>query len=729
MRRTILSILLLDCVVALAHPVAAQTGPAGPEPGLLLSIVRTKDTFFPQLYLAHDEQFELVFTNRSNQSIRLWDPWCQPALSALSLRFTDKKANSWTMHRPLSNPDHADLRPRTSMLAPGASYTWRVKPTDFSHAKTKGTTLPEPNGHEELTVTAVFEIKADAQAKEYGVWTGYCESAPMRLTFYAPNLRTPHQYLRNGYPRQALKIMKAEPTWVHQLDPEEHCTPLHLAARFGFTDVGEWLLANGAAVNAKTYYEATPLTLTSEPALVRLLLEYMPKEKARAAPFLQAPLERAAAEFARRGEDVESWRQIVKLLLDAGAPYHLQSAIYLNDIERVRAILKDNPRLAKDDGDGARSMPLRVAARTGRVEICKILLANKADPDDWENGGGFPILVYAVQHPAVVKLLLDAGADIKRRISCTTGRTGAWLIQDKATALHYAAEAGSLESAKLLLDRGIDVDARDDWNQSALDIAANDCHLDMVQLLAGRVGSAKARNEGWQALFRRLVAAGQLEQVKALLPKQVIAEMLPKEGPELIKWAASGLEFAGRKQQQEANAAYLGIVDQLRKCGVPVDVYTAITIDDVARVKELLKKEPRLANSKDFDGAPVLHRAITLNRKAIVPLLLGSDAHVHGVDEDGYTPLHTTARGGRDEIARLLISHKANVNARTKTGETPLHSAAYAGQAEVVKLLLAAGANVSALDDKGRTPLSWAEESHWPSPELISLLRKRGAKN
>lgn len=56
---------------------------------------------------------------------------------------------------------------------------------------------------------------------------------------------------------------------------------------------------------------------------------------------------------------------------------------------------------------------------------------------------------------------------------------------------------------------------------------------------------------------------------------------------------------------------------------------SAITSDNVARVKELLKNDPALAKTKDKDKQPVLQRMVTLDRREILVLLLnaGADAN------------------------------------------------------------------------------------------------------
>lgn len=211
-----------------------------------------------------------------------------------------------------------------------------------------------------------------------------------------------------------LAIFLCDKKWINKKDPEYSRTPLHHASRFGFLEVVDWMLANGADVDARAYNNFSPLFFADEPQVVRAILRHKPKDKERAAELFRYPLEYAASGVAWAGYDTKKWRQIVRLMLDAGAPYSIQVAAYLNDVDRVQEALKENPGLASSL-EGSERVPQRIAARHGRVEICKILLQHNADPNDWENGTGFPILVDRIEHPAVVKLLLEAGADVKTR--------------------------------------------------------------------------------------------------------------------------------------------------------------------------------------------------------------------------------------------------------------------------------------------------------------------------
>ena len=171
----------------------------------------------------------------------------------------------------------------------------------------------------------------------------------------------------------------------------------------------------------------------------------------------EPPLEHAAERFSNDKIKTENWRAIVSKLRHAGGEYTIDAAIFMDDVTFIAS------QLEKDDSwvNKSPSVPLRIAAGEGRESICKLLIKHKADPNDFERGMGFPIMINAIDHPAIVKLLIDAGANFRRRITWKAGRSGFWIIQDEATALHFAAEAGNVESCRLLVKAGLDINAAD----------------------------------------------------------------------------------------------------------------------------------------------------------------------------------------------------------------------------------------------------------------------------
>jgi hypothetical protein len=182
-------------------------------------------------------------------------------------------------------------------IPPGDTYAWEVAPSAiWGEREWQG--VPEPNTGELVTLSAVLQIKATDASQERGVWTGHITSESIEVLIVQPGLQTPHQYLWEGCPNQALKLMQAEPAWIHKVD-EDECTPLHHAARFGFLKVGRWLLDHGAEVNARAYNNLTALHLAERPEMVSLLVERkanVDAESATGTPLLSAVARYAHAE-------------------------------------------------------------------------------------------------------------------------------------------------------------------------------------------------------------------------------------------------------------------------------------------------------------------------------------------------------------------------------------------------------------------------------------------------
>jgi ankyrin repeat protein len=122
-------------------------------------------------------------------------------------------------------------------------------------------------------------------------------------------------------------------------------------------------------------------------------------------------------------------------------------------------------------------------------------------------------------------------------------------------------------------------------------------------------------------------------------------------------------------------------------CG---EIHDAAKSGALAKVKALLKENPKLVFSKDNEGRTPLFVAADNGCKDIVELLLANKAEVNARDNLGYTPLHLAACWGKD-VVELLLANGADVNAKTKYLLTPLEVAVLADNQNVVKLLRAHG--------------------------------------
>ena len=146
--------------------------------------------------------------------------------------------------------------------------------------------------------------------------------------------------------------------------------------------------------------------------------------------------------------------------------------------------------------------PLMMASKTGKTDAIKVLLDSGARVNAKESWGNTTSLMWAVseQHPAAVKMLIDRGADVNARsnfVPSANGRgfegsspvTGAPRqsaeenSSGSLTPLMFAAREGDLESAKLLVSAGADVNALDGDGKDVLGLAIFNGSYDVASFL------------------------------------------------------------------------------------------------------------------------------------------------------------------------------------------------------------------------------------------------------
>lgn len=300
----------------------------------------------------------------------------------------------------------------------------------------------------------------------------------------------------------------------------------------------------------------------------------------------------------------------------------LLDAVKRGDLAQVGQLLHQgvNPN-AKDDCDDS---AMAFAARSGRPEIVKELIAYKADVNSTD--GAFsrkPPLLWALDWSEegeedktyeVVKLLLNAGANVNPK-----GES-----YDPPLTVAVAKEMNRV--VELLIAAGADINAQDDAERTAYSYAAEmgNRKLKSILLAAGadpRIGVAEYKREFGNSAFIQAAAAGRTD----------IAEALLVEG---------------------------------------IDV----NISNQSEVTALM----RVVNDSTLDA------------------LLAAGADVNRRDNAGFTALMWAALFGRDEHVKKMIAAGADVNANNDAHETVLDLA----KPEVKEILLQAGAK------HGRNPLA-----------------------
>jgi uncharacterized protein len=160
----------------------------------------------------------------------------------------------------------------------------------------------------------------------------------------------------------------------------------------------------------------------------------------------------------------------------------LFAAIEAGDVDAARALVTADPALASARDDDGVSALMRARYRSDRGLIEAILAAGP-ELDAFEAA--------ALGDLDRLAVLLAGGADADA------------VTADGFTALHIAAFFGKPEAARLLLDRGADVDARGrGWmTGTPLHSAASGRHVDVVEILLAAGADPNARQSGgWTPL-------------------------------------------------------------------------------------------------------------------------------------------------------------------------------------------------------------------------------------
>jgi ankyrin repeat protein len=154
---------------------------------------------------------------------------------------------------------------------------------------------------------------------------------------------------------------------------------------------------------------------------------------------------------------------------------------------------------------------LMAAARSGNADVAEQLLARGAHANA-RAARGQTALMWAVaqRHPKIVKVLLAHGADVHARSETWTQMMAVSphghpeynraIPFGSNTPLMFAARAGDLESARLLVAAGAKVNDVDAWGVSVVALAAHSGFTDLVEFLLDKGADVNASGAGFAAL-------------------------------------------------------------------------------------------------------------------------------------------------------------------------------------------------------------------------------------
>jgi ankyrin repeat protein len=354
-------------------------------------------------------------------------------------------------------------------------------------------------------------------------------------------------------------------------------------------------------------------------------------------------------------------------------------------IEALLAAGADANTLTTADGETV----LMTASRSGSLDAVKILLTHGAQVNAKENYRSQTALMWAAaeHHADIVKVLLEHGADWKvQSLARETGMpklSAASSITPMARggllAFHFAAREGDIETGRVMLDAGVDINQVDADNTSGLVVAILNKQYSYAKFLLDRgadpnIADARGRaalyatiderNEDYSAMPNRKETdlMPSLDLVQALLdhganPNATLTKPIP---------GRSGMDAGD-------TTLGLGSTPFMR----------AARAGDAPAMRALLAKgaDPKLTTK---DGSDALQFAAGVgyrdkNTKGTesealeaLKLTISIGMDFNRVNNRGETALHGAAGRGADTIVKYLVEQSANLNAKTKQNMTAL---------------------------------------------------------
>jgi uncharacterized protein len=163
--------------------------------------------------------------------------------------------------------------------------------------------------------------------------------------------------------------------------------------------------------------------------------------------------------------------------------------------------------------------------------------------------------------------------------------------------------------------------------------------------------------------------------------------------------------------------------DLLLARGAVLQLSDAAAVGNMERVKELVERDPALANSYSPDGFPIFALAGVFGHLDVAKYLAenGADINAAATNGSGYNALTGAVASGHTEVVHWLLEHGAAPNHRYGPGYSPFLTAAANGRLEILRLLLAHGADPHAKSDDGKSALALAKErKHSAAAEFLS---------
>ena len=518
-------------------------------------------------------------------------------------------------------------------------------------------------------------------------------------------------------------------------------SPLDVAAGTGQADTVNFLLNRGASINSRDQHGNSALTMAFEGSY---------------ATIAETLIERGCDLRLSNKEDPEG-ADILKSAARKGLTGVLQLLLARGlFVDAIGFDGKTPLMIAAEAGQyGAATFLLdQGASINAKAQRAQVSHRNSCSDDSEEEDGAFQTremedispLICALEagHGEVAKLLIERGADTSNLHSDNTSslvlaqlcdRGNIEMQQDEGgeTSLISAVCCNNLDSARFLLQRGEDVNGRNNSGNTALCCALQCIQdpfkvMEMSKLLIDFGADINARNNCSETPL--LIATEyNVENVTELL-LELGCEAKVRNGSSL-----SPVHLASRNNNGKLIKTLLQYGAWANDCQ---NVHGTTPLHEAVEQGSFHAAQVLLEHGVDKEGRDKCHRtplalAAMLGSFPIVQLLVEKGSDVNARGHSGKTPVILVIENaeqvgiGISTILNTLLHHGSIVNLTDQYARSPLHYVSQASEdlTECCDLFLQYGADVNLLDQNSRTPLHFAASSS--NTSLIEWLVEHGA--
>ena len=315
--------------------------------------------------------------------------------------------------------------------------------------------------------------------------------------------------------------------------------------------------------------------------------------------------------------------------------------------------------------------------------------------------------------------LLEKSAENSAKITeMLIGKADKNIINDSLegkTPLIIAVGNSYIDTAKILIENGANINAVDIEGWSALSYAVNNGDIEIAKLLLEN--KVKIKDELLIAIKSPIVES-RINIMKLLIDNKANINYTDENGfnPLNIAIETGNMELTKFLITNGAN------VNSLMQDGVSLIGY-AIAQNNMDLLQILIENGANVNNTNGDSWANTpLQMASRLGLDNVVRILLTRNVDINAVDINGNTALHTAALNSQLSAVKLLLEKNPSLNIQNKVGNTALHLAVISGNIDIVGELVLKGANTRIRNNDGKYPKDIARANN--SAAIFEVLRE-----